>query len=164
MVEEIRRTAQRRLRQIQPLIEEAERLRDVLAALDRKSGTGAASAAERGANRVGGSVARGRHARGAAHPRAARGSNKRTIIELVGHEPGITPSQISAITGMKRTVVASTVSRLKRYGELCDRDGGGLQLSEESATPAHVAARREQQPGASGLGRTVPSLPRRRAA
>jgi hypothetical protein len=68
-------------------------------------------------------------------PRAAKGANKRVILELVGRRPGITPAQIAAATGMKRTVVASTVSRLKRHGELRDHERGGVCLASEP-TPA----------------------------
>ncbi|HXB65687.1 MAG TPA: helix-turn-helix domain-containing protein [Solirubrobacteraceae bacterium] len=115
-LEEIRRTAALRLAQIEPLIEEAERLRDVLAVIDRRAPQPAPPS-------VGGEDAM------AGTPRAAKGANKRVILELVGRRPGITPAEITAATGMKRTVVASTVSRLKRQGELCDHERGGVCLA-----------------------------------
>lgn len=118
MLDEIRLNAERRLRQIEPLIEEAERLRDVLDVIGQR--------ASRRAPRADGENA-------SAAPRAAKGANKRVILELVGRRPGITPAQIATATGMKRTVVASTVSRLKRHGELRDHERGGVCLSSEPA-------------------------------
>jgi hypothetical protein len=113
-LEEIRLNAERRLRQIEPLIEEAERLRDVLDVIGRSSSSHAPRADSEEPSQG---------------TRAAKGANKRVILELVGQRPGITPAQIAAATGMKRTVVASTVSRLKRHGELCDHERGGVRLA-----------------------------------
>lgn len=124
MLDEIRRTAERRLREIEPLIDEAERLREVLAVIERRVVT------ERARPR---SVrARGDGAEPAS--RAAKGANKRLILELVGQRPGITPAEIASSTGLKRTVVASTVSRLKRHGELRDHEQGGVCLPGLIAT------------------------------
>lgn len=117
MLDEIRLNAERRLQQIEPLIEEAERLRDVLRVIDQGSR----------APRAGGNDEPN------TAPRAAKGANKRAILELVGRRPGITPTQIAAATGMKRTVVASTVSRLKRHGELRDHERRGVCLASEPA-------------------------------
>lgn len=117
MLEEIRRTAEHRLREIEPLIEEAERLRDVLSVI-RQQPTTAAD-----------------HPHGSYPseaddaPRAPKGANKRIILELVAKRPGITPAEIARVTGVKRTVVASTVSRLKRSGELEAHDAGGVQVA-----------------------------------
>jgi hypothetical protein len=118
MLDEIRLNAERRLRQIEPLIEEAERLRDVLDAIGQSSSPRAP--------RAGGQES-------STAPRAAKGANKRMILELVDRRPGITPAQIAAATGMKRTVAASTVSRLKRHGELCDHERGGVCLASAPA-------------------------------
>lgn len=149
MLDEIRHTAQRRLREIEPLIEEAERLRDVLRALERQPRQTAETRhahASRPATPVASDARRG------PRQRAAKGSNKRTIIELVAERPGITPAEIAASTSMKRTVVASTVSRLKRHGELCDHERGGLRVPDEQPRQAST----EPHP--------VASLARRRAA
>jgi hypothetical protein len=120
MLDEIRLNAERRLRQIEPLIEEAERLRDVLEVIDQSASCRAP--------RAGGEES--------SAPRAAKGANKRVILELVGRRPGITPAQIAAATGMKRTVVASTVSRLKRHGDLRDHERGGVCLASAEPAPA----------------------------
>ncbi|MCL2768552.1 MAG: winged helix-turn-helix domain-containing protein [Solirubrobacterales bacterium] len=118
-LEEIEQAAERRLLELQPMVEEAERLRtvlDVIAGKLRANGAGA----ERG---DGGLVALG-------PPRAATGSNKRAILELVAERPGITASEIAEETGVKRTVVASTISRLKQRGELGEHAQGGLCVTE----------------------------------
>lgn len=115
MLEEIRRTAEHRLLEIQPLIEEAARLRDVLSAIERQpTASDLADQSERD------ELGRAR--------RAPKGANKRLILELVQQHPGITPAEIARMTGLKRTVVASTVSRLKRYGELEAHERGGVRV------------------------------------
>ncbi|HXC45178.1 MAG TPA: hypothetical protein VNU24_01125 [Solirubrobacteraceae bacterium] len=155
MLEEIRRTAERRLHQIEPLIEEAERLRDVLEVLARRSvgpghGTLASAGNPMAAERArkpapiqrvrGGNAARtATRRRGTSTERAAKGSNKRAILALAADKPGITASQISQLTGMKRTVVASTVSRLKRYGELLDHETGGVCVPATAGHPVAAA-------------------------
>jgi predicted HTH transcriptional regulator len=109
-LEEIRRTAEHRLREIEPLLEEAGRLRDVISAIDQQQPAG---------------TAQGQNGNGAHRASPTRkGANKRTILELVARRPGITAAEISEETEIKRTVVASTVSRLKRNGELEEQDQG----------------------------------------
>jgi len=115
MLEEIRCKVHERLRQIEPLIEEAERLRHVLAVIEERSRPGRLERRP--------------------HSRAPKGANKRAILNLIGRRPGITAAEIADITGLKRTVVASTVSRLKRYNELSDHEHGGLCLPGAAATP-----------------------------
>ncbi|HEU0249430.1 MAG TPA: winged helix-turn-helix domain-containing protein [Solirubrobacteraceae bacterium] len=139
MLDEIRRTAERRLREIEPLIEEAERLREVLAVIERRSIGGSSERAR--ALRT-----RGEQAHSAVSPRAAKGANKRLILELVGERPGITPAEIARTTGLKRTVVASTVSRLKRYGELRDYEQGGVCLPGLATVGAAVGSTSRRRP------------------
>jgi hypothetical protein len=134
MLDEIRRTAERRLRELAPLLEEAERLRDVLAVIEERTvpeqqprPRTPAARARRGGSGAGAATS-GRPGRALGAPRAAKGANKRLILELIEQRPGITPAEIARTTGLKRTVVASTVSRLKRYGELCDHEQGGVRL------------------------------------
>ena len=122
MLDEIRRNAEHRLQQIEPLIEEADRLRGVLEVIEGRS------VAQEPPSRASGIVA------GTA-PRAPKGSNKRVILELVAARPGITPAEIAEVTGIKRTVVASTVSRLKRHEQLTEHERGGVCLPGQK-TPA----------------------------
>jgi predicted transcriptional regulator len=110
-LEEIRRTAEHRLQEIEPLIAEADRLRDVLSVIDQQQQPERAGQAPNG---------NGAHA----SVRAPKGANKRTIVELVTERPGITAAQIAEITAIKRSVVASTVSRLKRHGVLETHERG----------------------------------------
>ena len=124
MLEEIRRTAQHRLREIEPLIEEAERLRRVLSILDKGPRTAAGPLAHH---------ANGDN-EGVDPSRAPKGANKRAILQLISQRPGITPAEIAQITGVKRTVVASTVSRLKRRGELEAHERGGVRVTAQHQT------------------------------
>jgi hypothetical protein len=112
-LDEIRRAAEHRLQEIEPLIAEADRLRDVLSVIDQQPQP----------------LLHDRAGNGDAHAsRARKGANKRIILELVAQRPGITPAEIAQVTGVKRTVVASTVSRLKRHGELEDHEAGGVRI------------------------------------
>lgn len=186
MLDEIRRTAERRLHQIEPLLEEAERLRDVLEVLERRGVSAKAEGSavstalqhqqQNGRRRPGspqGSATRsGGRGRASGGNRAAKGANKRAILQLVAEQPGITAAEISELTGMKRTVVASTVSRLKRYGELLDHESGGVCVPSSMPTvhskpsrPAGDSAERRGGLSASGTRpRGLPSLQQRRAA
>ncbi|WP_210492482.1 helix-turn-helix domain-containing protein [Patulibacter sp. SYSU D01012] len=96
-------TVKARLEELRPYLEEAERLQAILAASE------------------------GRTATKPAEPRQRQGSNKRTIMAVIAQRPGVTAAEIARETGMKRTVVASTVSRLKRTGEL-EPEGKGVRL------------------------------------
>lgn len=123
-VEEIRRTAERRLDELLPLLAEAEQLRRLLAALDD-------------APRPRLSAVSGRRAAPVARDgRAPQGANKQLILSIVAERPGIAAPEIAEMTGLKRTVVASTISRLKRVGEL-EGQGGGVRVP---GAGAHAAA------------------------
>jgi predicted transcriptional regulator len=105
-VEEMRSSAELRLRELQTYIDEAAQLRQIIAFLDEQQGDSAAgSTVDAQLDRPVGE-------------RAPQGSNKRRILDVVLKNPGITAAEIARRTGLKRTVVASTVSRLKRTGEL----------------------------------------------
>jgi hypothetical protein len=47
---------------------------------------------------------------------------------LIDEQPGIAAPEIAKLTGLKRPVVASTISRLKRTGELCAH-GRGVRIA-----------------------------------
>jgi Winged helix-turn-helix DNA-binding len=122
MLEEIRKNAEHRLKEIAPLIEEAERLRDVLSVIKRQAPRTA--------------LADQLLETSAPSQRAPKGANKRIIMELVERHPGITAAEISQTTGVKRTVVASTVSRLKRGGELEAAERGGVRVASSRRAAA----------------------------
>lgn len=56
--------------------------------------------------------------------RAPQGANKQLILHTILERPGITAPEIAEITGIKRTIVAATINRLKRGGELEAYDEG----------------------------------------
>lgn len=172
MLEEIRRTAERRLHEIEPLVEEAKRLRDILEVIEGRSlvhakETGArddrapeqepSRAARRAQSVQGADATRSETKPGGARSagRAAKGSNKRAILALVAERPGITVAEISAATGMKRTVVASTVSRLKRYGELIAHESGGV------CRPSDARGAIETASAIATVSGSAPARPRR---
>jgi hypothetical protein len=109
-VDAIRQEAEARLRELQPVLEEAARLRAVLAALDGPApvNVGEDPAAPQP---VSDPATVGRRA-------TPSGANKQRILEAIADSPGITPREIAVQTGIDRPVVASTVNRLKRRGEV----------------------------------------------
>jgi hypothetical protein len=50
--------------------------------------------------------------------RAPQGANKQLILQTILERPGISAPEIAELTGIKRTIVAATINRLKRGGEL----------------------------------------------
>lgn len=126
MLEEIRRTAEHRLQEIEPLLEEAERLRDVLSVIEHPHQAPEHARTINGVN--------GNGSASASASRARKGANKRAILELIAQHPGIAPAEIAQRTGVKRTVVASTVSRLKRRGEL-EAYADGVRIATPAESP-----------------------------
>jgi hypothetical protein len=107
-VADIRNNAEQRLRELQPYLDEADQLRRVIEAIDPAEPAPSA-APEPPPLKAAPAVDTGR---------APQGANKRRILALVIERPGITAAEVARSTGLKRTVVASTMSRLKRTGEL----------------------------------------------
>jgi hypothetical protein len=104
VVNDIIRTVKERLVELQPYLDEAAKLRAVLEATEGRKATPRPAGARR-----------------------QQGENKRAIFAVIARQPGVTAADIARTTGMKRTVVASTVSRLKRTGEL-EPEGRGVRL------------------------------------
>jgi hypothetical protein len=113
-ITKIRQEARRRLEELEPLIEEAERLRSVLAVLEAE---GAEAPAAPGASAA---------AESPTHVRA----DKDVILATIAEHPGITAAEIARQKGMKRTVVATTIARMKRQGELVP-EGNGARVPED---------------------------------
>jgi hypothetical protein len=109
-ITKIRDEARRRLEELEPLVEEAERLRSVLAVLD-------------------GEAAREAEGKGAASDAGHVRADKDVILATIGANPGITAAEIARMKGMKRTVVATTMARMKRQGELLP-EGDGARLPD----------------------------------
>jgi hypothetical protein len=127
-VDEIRRTAEARLRELAPALAEAEQLRILIAAIDAPH----AVAAPTPLSSVRRAPSPGRRQRDG---RAPQGANKQLILDIVARQPGVAAPEIAALTGLKRTVVASTISRLKRVGEL-EAEGSGVRLPRGSVVAA----------------------------
>jgi predicted transcriptional regulator len=117
-VDTIRQQAKARLRELAPALEEAARLRGVLAALDGPPPAGRESEPTRAR------APRTQPASPARRP-APSGANKQRILDAIADSPGITPREIAVQTGIDRPVVASTVNRLKRRGEVRPKSAPG---------------------------------------
>lgn len=143
-VEQIRRTVEDRIRELRPVIDEWEQLQGILSLLEGEAGADSPASSED----VSHLLARAglanhqpiRRSRRGTQPgrdgRAPQGANKQRIIEAVLADPGITSTEISEQTGVKRTVVSATVNRLKRNGEL-EPYGRGVRvpIARQAVTP-----------------------------
>jgi hypothetical protein len=112
VAEQIRSAVEARLDELQPVVTELEQLQGVLALLDAQSARGDGE-------------------------RAPQGSNKRRIVAVIAEHPGIAAPQIARLTGLKRPLVASTISRMKSRGELLDCEEG-VRLPSASARRPHA--------------------------
>ncbi|HEX6667379.1 MAG TPA: winged helix-turn-helix domain-containing protein [Solirubrobacterales bacterium] len=142
-VEQIRKTVEDRIRELGPVIAELEQLQSILSLLEnsdhRGNGNGASTEdmaallAQVGLESGPAAAAPApiRRSRRGTKPgrdgRAPQGANKQRIIEAVLDDPGVTATEISERTGVKRTVVSATINRLKRNGEL-EADGQGVRV------------------------------------
>jgi hypothetical protein len=115
-----------RKREAQAAHEEYQLLERALAALD---GTG-----EQGRGRSKRHGPRPRRARPAGR-RVRRGENREAILAALRERPGSTAREIADATGIARTTVASTVTRLAASGALerGGRPGGGVGFSVAGA-------------------------------
>ncbi|HEY2055350.1 MAG TPA: MarR family transcriptional regulator [Solirubrobacterales bacterium] len=118
-IAKIRDEARSRLNELMPLVEEAERLRSVLAVLDPEADEAKASKGTRAA---------AGHTEQAGEPGHVR-ADKDVILAIIAEHPGIHAAEIARMNGMKRTVVATTIARLKRQGKLVP-EGDGARLPE----------------------------------
>ncbi|MCL2768804.1 MAG: winged helix-turn-helix domain-containing protein [Solirubrobacterales bacterium] len=151
VAEQVRSTLEARLRELEPAAAEFEQLRRVLAAFDDPPRFGAAvrtTAATHAPDTAGdgGSasvttlpVTVRRGSKRGRDGRAPQGANKQRILAVIAEHPGIAPSQVAALTGLRRPLVASTISRLKRAGELQDH-GDGVSLPAGRAPLAALPA------------------------
>lgn len=155
IAEQIRSTVEARLRELAPALSEFEQLRGVLAILDdpdaaRRLIEGDANTAVYGvpASLLDGDSApvvsrlspQRRHPSRLGHKpgadgRAPQGANKQRILAVIAEHPGIAAPQVAKLTGLKRPLVASTISRLKRTGELRSH-GEGVCLAKLAAAPS----------------------------
>lgn len=144
VAEQIRCAVETRLRELQPVVAEIEQLQSVLTILDDP---GAHRGLSRASTVLGdleqaraesyASVTPLRRSRRGSKPgrdgRAPQGANKQRILAVIAEHPGIAAPQVAELTGLKRPLVASTISRLKRTGEL-QAHGEGVRLAPISQT------------------------------
>lgn len=96
--------------------------------------------------------------------RAPQGANKQRILAAIAEHPGITSARVAELTGLKRPVVSSTITRLKRTGELYNH-GQGVCLAEIPGRPHGLSALLGEQRSATkggprrGSGRRASSSP-----
>jgi hypothetical protein len=171
VAEQIRTTVEARLRELAPVLSELEQLQSVLAVLDdpetcRRLATAPVLPTLGGD--PGGSVLSAtapvtplrRPRRLGSAPgrdgRAPQGANKQRILTVIAAHPGIAAPQIAKLTGLKRPVVASTISRLKRTGELCAH-GSGVCLPDDSAIGAPVSPNVHHLPSTRMNGDSLPA-------
>lgn len=122
-----------RLAELAPLIEEHAQLTAARAVL---LGDGAASArAARTAPRS------ARATRPAAGRRAPRGANRAAILAYVAAHPGATVAQIADATGIAKPTLHTTVSGLKKRGDLIAAGRGVKTPGADAPTRAKTGAR-----------------------
>lgn len=136
---QIRATIEARLTELEPVVMELERLRHLREVVDTLEASGSDQVtsdltkllghASAGGDAVGAlprpMIRRGRRGtKRGRDGRAPQGANKQLILRTILERPGITAPEISELTGIKRTIVAATINRLKRTGELEPYDEG----------------------------------------
>lgn len=127
LVGQIQRDIEKRLQELRPLIEEKEQLEAVLAALTNGAPAAAApaprprAATTRPAGRAPYAAGKGK--------RAPRGANREAILSVVRERPGVSASEVAAITRIAKPTVHTTISQLKRKGILEPEGSGGVKLA-----------------------------------
>ena len=127
LVGQIQRDIEKRLAELRPLIEEKEQLEAVLAALTNGV-TGGAAPAPRARAATTRSAGRAPYAAGKGK-RAPRGANREAILNVVRERPGVSASEVAAITRIAKPTVHTTISQLKRKGILEPEGSGGVKLA-----------------------------------
>ena len=118
----LRSDLEKRIREIEPFIEEHARIRQALEALKGVGGTRAGEGSSPAAGRAG-SRARGGAKRGRGRP---RGSSARAqqVLKLVRDQPGITIAELAQRMKMKPNYLYRIVPGLQKDGKLEKRDKG----------------------------------------
>ena len=117
----LKRTTQEiqgRLKQLEPLVREHERLRRALSALTGGEETPKPTPKRRGSGR-----SQGQRAQRKQTKRAGRGERREQVLRVVGEEPGLTPSEAARRVGIQQSQLHSLVKRLEEEGAIERRDG-----------------------------------------
>lgn len=153
-VAQIRKTVEARMRELGPAVTEFEQLQGILSLLESGEVSSANGRVPPASEQVSELLAQARAKAPEAAPptirrsrrgtkpgrdgRAPQGANKQRIMETALADPGVTATEISERTGVKRTVVSATINRLKRSGEL-EAFGRGVRIPGDGArTPQPV--------------------------
>ncbi len=115
-LDEKRREIQQRLKELRPLVEEAQRLEAALRALDGVNGGGASQPA-RGTRRTRGSGG------GPGRPKGS-GQRSKQALELVKSTPGITIPEIAERMGIQQNYLYRVLPGLQKDG-LVRKEGRG---------------------------------------
>lgn len=129
LVGQIQRDIEKRLEELRPLIEEKEQLEAVLAALTNGVTVGGGASAAPRARVAARPTPRATYAAGRGK-RAPRGANREAILSVVRERPGVTASEVAAITRIAKPTVHTTISQLKRKGILEPEGSGGVKLAK----------------------------------
>lgn len=143
-VEEIRRAAELRMRELTPVLREIAQLQRILKVTEEgeagaeepgfAEAAGLTSDRSKNGNDNGDQKPEFAVANGVLRPRrgpdgrAVRGSNKSVILEVVRANPGIAAPEIAALTDLKREVISATIYRLKKQGAVVDY-GNGVRIA-----------------------------------
>lgn len=142
VIAQIRATIDARLVELEPVAMELQRLRRLRDVVETLEATGQDTIspdltallghASAGGDAVGAvprpMIRRGRRGtKRGRDGRAPQGANKQLILQTILERPGISAPEIAELTGIKRTIVAATINRLKRGGEL-EPHGEGVRV------------------------------------
>jgi hypothetical protein len=111
-----------RIKELEPLVREHERLQEALSALEGSSRDSSVHARRRGG---------GGRPRKRSSGRAGRGERRQQLLRVVQAEPGVRPSKAAQQMGIAPAQLHSLSRRLEEAGELERRDGG-LHLASGS--------------------------------
>jgi hypothetical protein len=120
LIEETVRGIRARLKELAPVVAEYERLQAAYAALDSSGSqldVGENKDTRRRRSRRGGRD-RARPASRRSPPRASRGQNKRAVYAVIAGRPGVTVSEIAAVTGITKPLIYNTTRAGVQRGEL----------------------------------------------
>jgi hypothetical protein len=105
-----------RLKELEPLVREHERLQAALSALEGSGGQKSQPRRGRGGT--------GPRRRQTSSGRASRGERRQQLLRVVQAEPGVRPSKAAHQMGINPAQLHSLSRRLEEAGELQRRDGG----------------------------------------
>ena len=114
IIQQTRQAMEARLKELQPVIAEADEIRSVLAALD---------SAEKPTRKSSDGTTRRRGRRKTPSGRAARGQRREQLLSLVAESPGIRNSEAANNLGVAPAQISSLAKKLADDGEIERREG-----------------------------------------